>query len=118
MDNPTNTPPVDNQSPMSPVTDSVSNDKVLGILAYLSILVLIPILSGNKSSFVKFHTNQGLVLFIVWIVGRIVLTFVGLWMLQGLFSLIILALSILGIVNVANGMTKELPVIGAWRILK
>lgn len=37
---------------------------MLAVLAYLGLLVFVPILSGSKSEFVRFHANQGLVLFI------------------------------------------------------
>ena len=53
-------------------------DRVLAVLAYLGLLVFVPILSGSKSEFVRFHANQGLVLFICsvlwnaldWILSR------------------------------------------------
>lgn len=102
-----------------------SNDKVYGILSYLGILVLISLAMG-KTSFAKFHANQGLVLFIIEVLGaailgiglaipviRVVFAIVG-----GLFELICLCLAILGIVSAVNGETKELPVIGAVKLIK
>ena len=44
----------------------VKRNKVMGVLSYLRILVLIPLLAGDKSSpYVKHHANQGLVFFIL-----------------------------------------------------
>lgn len=103
----------------------------MGILAYLSWLVLIPIFAAPKSKFARFHANQGLVLAITeivwWIVTAVLNTILYAisWRLGALFgtllglvNLVFLVLLILGIVNAANGKAKELPVIGKFKILK
>jgi uncharacterized membrane protein len=87
---------------------------LMGILAYIGILIIIPFLVAKDDPFVKFHIKQGLVLVII----EIVVWFVGmsLWQLWELFQLINLAciiFSIIGIVNVAQGNEKELPFIGS-----
>lgn len=102
-----------------------SNDKAFGILSYLSILVLIPLVVG-KTQFVKFHANQGLVLAIIEVVfgaligilARIPVVGVIVGIVGGLFELVCLLLAILGIVSVVNGETKDLPVIGGIKIVK
>ncbi|MDE6728633.1 MAG: hypothetical protein K2J80_11950 [Oscillospiraceae bacterium] len=102
-----------------------SNDKLFGVLSYLSILVLIPLIAG-KTQFVKFHANQGLVLAIVEVVFSVLIgIFVKIPILGvifgivgGLFDLICLIMAIIGIVGVVNGETKELPVIGAIKLVK
>lgn len=108
-----------------------SNDKLYGILAYLGLLVLVPTFAG-KTEFARYHANQGWVLFIcelilgvaVGIVGGIItviIPFVGgiiLGVLEGIIGLVSLIMMILGIVNVANGEMKPLPVIGGIKILK
>lgn len=102
-----------------------SNDKVYGILSYIGILVIVSIALG-KSQFARFHANQGLVLMIIEFVCSIVLG-VGLaipgiriifMIIGGLLWLPCLALAIFGIVTAANGETKELPVIGAVKLIK
>ena len=41
----------------------------MGVLSYLGILVFVPLIAGNKQSpYVRFHTNQGLVLFIASVI--------------------------------------------------
>ena len=102
-----------------------TNDKVFGVLSYLGFLCLIPIFAG-KTDFVKFHANQGLVLFIVEAILGTVCTIVGFipvigWLggiVGALVSLASFVLAILGIVSVAQGEEKELPVIGSIKILK
>jgi len=109
----------------------IEDNKVMAILSYIGILFLIPLLAAKDSKFARYHTNQGLVLFIadlivgaaVSVVGTI-LAFIPIlgWIVVALVSLAagiaILALMIVGIINAANGKAKELPVIGKFRILK
>lgn len=102
-----------------------SNDKVMGVLSYLSILVIIPLCVG-KTPFVKFHANQGLVLAIIEVIFsvligvfvRIPVLGVVFGIIGGLFDFVCLCLSIYGIVTAVNGEMKEIPVIGAIKLVK
>ncbi len=95
----------------------------MAIVAYF--LFFVPMLTGDlKDPFVKFHTNQALVLFIVdvvaWILG-IVFSAVTLGLgalLMPLIWLFIFVLWIMGIINAAKGVMKPLPLIGGITILK
>ena len=98
----------------------------MGILSYLSWLVLIPLIAAPKSPFARFHANQGLILAIIEIAFSIVLGALSLIpgvgivfnIILSLLGLVFLLFSILGIVNAANGKAKELPVIGKIRLIK
>lgn len=112
------------------------DNKLMGILAY--ILFFIPLIVGPKDSkFVKYHTNQGFVLFITaiaWVIIEKILSsilvaiFVRVPFVWALFSILLwvlslvtyvfAALAIIGIINVVNGQKKPLPVIGGFQILK
>ena len=109
-------PPSNMGAPMSPPPQGAgSNKTVFAILAYLNILVVVP-LAANKENdpFVKFHAKQGLVLLIGWVIGWAVYALPAMGGLLGsLITLGCVALSIVGIMNVVNGQTKELPVIGS-----
>ena len=86
----------------------------MAILAYLGILVIIPLVTEAKNDpFVKFHAKQGLVLFICEVIGWFLLAvpFFG-WILIPIIELCFLVLVILGIMNVVNKQMKELPIIG------
>ena len=108
----------------------VQNNKVMAVLSYIGILVLIPILAAKESPFARFHANQGLILIlceIIFAVANMILSsifaFLGplvlLWKLvAALVNIAFLVLLILGIVNAAQGMAKELPLIGKFSILK
>lgn len=106
--------------------NDIEQNKIMGILAYLSWLVLVPLLAAPNSKFAKFHANQGLVLAICEIVLGViigVLTFIPVvgiiaGIAGGILELVCLVLAVLGIMNAANGRAKELPVIGNIRILK
>ena len=105
-------------------------NKVMAILAYLGILVLVPIFTAKESRFARFHANQGLILLICeaayTVIYRIVSTILNeissafslVSALLGLVSVLFLVLVIIGIVNAAGGKMKKLPVIGDFRILK
>ncbi len=99
--------------------DDASSNKVMGILAYLGVLVLIPLFLAKDSKFARFHVNQGLILFIcsivVYVIGLILPS--SLMFLVRILDLAILVLAIIGIYNVVKGQTKELPYIGKFRII-
>ncbi len=104
----------------------IEQNKIMGVLAYLSWLVLVPIFAAKDSKFARFHANQGLVLAIVEIICGIalgilvIIPVIGLIfaIIGGLFELVCLGFTILGIVNAVNGKAKELPIIGSIKILK
>jgi uncharacterized membrane protein/predicted RNA-binding Zn-ribbon protein involved in translation (DUF1610 family) len=111
-------------------------NKTMAILAY--ILFFIPLLTGahNTSPFVKYHTNQGTLLFIAslafgvvyWILMSILTSILlntgawGLWnvltTIRGLAWLLVLALCVIGIINAAGGQMKPLPIIGKFTVIR
>jgi len=102
----------------------------MAIIAY--IIFFIPLLTGDykKSPFVKYHTNQGTILFIVSVALNVAVSIVrGIlrtlfwnwfaWPVYGLFNTALnvimwapMILLIIGIINAVNGATKPLPVVG------
>ena len=112
--------------------EDVRQNKVMGVLSYLGILVFVPLIAGNKQSpYVRFHTNQGLVLFIAsvivelldgrWIWGfHSMINFGGSWFswIFDICSLVLFVFMIVGIVYACKGERKELPLIGQIKILK
>lgn len=91
------------------------NQTLMGILAYIGILVIIPILTEKENKFVKFHVKQGLVLFALEVVVFIIASMF--WMLAPFIIIVQLgaiAFSIIGIINVINVKEVELPIIGQF----
>lgn len=119
-----------NNTSQHQATNYEKKNKLMAVLSYLGLLVFVPVLAGNDSKFVKFHANQGLVLFIlevIWsIFGRILHMFdwimsIGILSISNivdLLDLVFLILAVIGIVNVCKGEENELPIIGAIRIIK
>ncbi len=95
----------------------IEKNKVMAVLAY--ILFFIPLLAAKDSKFARFHTNQGLVLFLGGIIASVVavIPVIG-WIIAPIAGLVITVLAIIGILNALNGKAKELPVIGKFKILK
>ena len=120
------------QAPMEQLDPKdVEQNKVMAILAYLGILVLVPIFAAPQSKFARYHANQGLILFIASIccyvaVSILTKVFYSIsFFLGGLISILavvvyvgILVFAVIGIINAAQGKCKPLPVIGNFQILK
>jgi uncharacterized membrane protein len=91
---------------------TVNNDLVFGILCYLGILWIIPLLANKKNEFFRLHLAQGLVVLalevILVVLGRIpLIRFVAgwFWFLPGLIS-------VLAIIKMLTGDTMyHLPVV-------
>lgn len=118
----------------------VQENKGMAILAYL--LFFVPLLAGThkKSAFVKYHTNQGTVLFLAAIAVSIALSILSaiisailtatmswnaLLAFASIFGIIwtvygiaVTVLAVIGILNVVNGRMKPLPLIGKFNIIK
>jgi uncharacterized membrane protein len=132
VDNPESTQPVDLSNLMGTPealevsADDAETNKIFGILAYLSILCLIPIITAKDSPFAKYHANQGFVLFLAEVATIIVtsafvfIPFIGfiVYFLHLILLLVFTGVSILGIINAAAGKCVPLPVIGGIKLLK
>lgn len=133
---PANIPPADTTTGYDEKAD-IEQNKVMAVLAYLGILVLIPLFAAKESKFARYHANQGVILLIAcvaWFIIDAILTAI-LWSIMvramsawGLYTtlatvlnlvyIVFTVLAILGIVNAWNGKMKELPVIGKYKIVK
>lgn len=110
----------------------------MGVLAYLGILVLIPLFVAKESRLARFHANQGLTLClacIAWaIIQSVLIMILGAILLHGsvatwriysafvtIFSFVYIGfgvLAIIGVINAVNGKMKELPLIGKFKLMK
>lgn len=96
--------------------EDARSNKLMAVLAYLGVLVLIPLFAAKESKFARFHTNQGLILLIFNVVS-IVFSRLGWGTLSWILNVVIFILAIIGIINAVKGEAKELPVVGKYRIL-
>lgn len=114
-------PPPSPQS--SKAVPQVSSSNLMAVLAYLGILIIVPVLTAKDEPFVKFHIKQGIALIILWVIIWFfsfvfgILTFaIGfpIFFLSSFLWGLSVILVIIGIVNAAGGKMKELPLIGSW----
>ena len=103
----------------------INDNKGMSVLAYIGILFLIPLLACPNSRFARYHTNQGLVLFLLELAIGVVTSIFAFIpvigpIIGGLISAVggIFTLVIMGIINAAQGQAKELPLIGKITLLK
>ena len=122
---------IDELSKVEDVTASfdskdIEENKTMAILAYLSILVVIPIVMARESKFAMFHVNQGIVLAVIEILAGVILRVLG-WLpgigfvvriVISLIGIVCLILLIIGIMAALNGQAKKLPVVGNFTFIK
>ena len=96
----------------------INANKVMAILAYIGILVLIPLFAAKDSKFARFHTNQGLLLFIVALIAGAISKVSVIGFIGAIVGFLCFIFAIIGIVYAAQGKAKELPFIGKYKILK
>ena len=109
------------------VTNFAASDNI-AILCYLGLFFLIPYFLRPESKFCRYHCNQGVILLIAGavfnIVMQIILRILGRVFLLGFVlnlvnivgCLAILALVIIGIMNVVKDKMEPLPIIGSLGI--
>ena len=118
--NATTVTPTTNQSSTGYFTkEDAEKNKMMAVLAY--ILFLIPLLAAKESPFAKYHTNQGLVLFIGGVIVSIlgsVIPFLGWFVILPIGGILVTVLCVMGILNALKGEAKPLPIIGKIKILK
>ena len=106
----------------------IAENRMVAALAYVGLLVLIPLFATKESEFARYHARQGIVLVLAsvaysianGILATAVLTVS--WRLYfilritRLMGLAFPVLAVIGIVNAISGKAKELPVIGKIRV--
>lgn len=89
-------------------------NRLLAALCYFGPLFVLSWALKPKSSFVRYHANQGLLLLITWIVVNI-FDFIP---FMGLLNIFWIVCFFIGISNAYKGKRKPLPVIGEITLIK
>lgn len=108
--------------------NDIRTNKGMAILSYLGLLFLIPLFAAKNSPFVRFHLNQGIVLFLCHLAFTIcykilslllsrILFFTPFWIISLLVNILYVVFLVFGIVNAYQGKAKKLPLIGEIKIL-
>jgi uncharacterized membrane protein len=89
----------------------VDQNKVMAAISYVWILCLVPLFLKRHSKFCQFHAKQGLVLFILEVLGWLIfwVPLVG-WLL----FIYIIVMAVLGIMNALQGNYWEMPALGKY----
>lgn len=90
----------------------IEDNRVIACLSYIGILFLIPLLAKRDSKYCQEHAKQGLVLFIVMLVGSLIFWFPIIGWLLCLAWIIIDAMALL---KCFAGEFWEAPVFGKYR---
>jgi uncharacterized membrane protein len=126
---PSSPPPKVPAAAMDPETFDIEHNKVFAVLAYIGILFLVPLLAAPHSRFARYHTNQGIVLFLAMVVLWFALCVLAVIPIVHLILIPIgvpagfllsaggLVFMIIGIIHAASGEYKPLPWIGHFRLL-
>lgn len=98
--------------------EDIEKNKTISGLAYF--LFFLPLVAAPESKYGKFHANQGLLLLILGFGGNIILGMIPIigWVIIPFFSILVLVLGIMGLINGFGGKMKELPLIGKYRLIK
>lgn len=115
-------PEENNQSVLGPVPPTenheIDNDKLWSILSYIPLFfIIVLIVMKNRSSFLNYHLNQGIILSLVVVAANFGLDLLPWWLkivslLIWALNLFSIALMVVGIKNVLEKKTEPLPVIG------
>jgi len=79
------------------------DDKVWGLLSYLWVVSIVALAMKKNNDYVRFHANQGALLFVISLVGIIP-------MLGQLVGLIVFIVAIIGMIKAYNGEKWPIPV--------
>ena len=97
-----------------------STAKVITILDYIGFLWILGLFVEKDNEDVKFHTNQGLILFLLNVAAAVINAALSWIPIVGgiigvccwIINVLGFVLMILGIINAAQGQRKPLPIIG------
>jgi len=101
----------------TPATTDKKPNTTMGLLCYLGILVIVPLLAvkaEDRDEFLKSHLRQGIGLLAFYmIIGGLAQLIGGLiGSIFSILSLILFVLTIIGIVNAVGGKIAKLPLLG------
>ena len=121
------------------VTDRYTKEEIdentpMAVLAYIPVLCLIPLfieLSAKKSFYLRFHLNQGLVLFLTELMMGLLVEAAGFFLgkiwypleavmhiLTALLGVGFLVLTVIGVMTALHKKARELPLFGSLTIIK
>ncbi|GEM_PF-5109325 len=97
--------------------EDISENSLISGFAYFQFFL--PLVVRYNSDYARFHANQALLLLIAYVVGGFILIIIPVigWMLLLAYSLFLLVVDGIYMVSGLRGMTKEIPIIGKYRVI-
>lgn len=95
----------------TPEDKSIEENKVIAAIGYIWILCLAPLFLKRNSPFAQFHAKQGLMLFILEVVGWLIF-----WipLIGFLLYIIVILFAVMGIMYALQGKYWEMPILGKY----
>lgn len=94
--------------------DDAKQNKWWAALCYFGPFFLLSWLLKPKSRFVRYHVNQGLVLFLCWVILNIFDFIPFVWVL----NILAIVCFFCGVINALKGKRKPMPIIGEITLVK
>lgn len=100
----------------------IQNNKILAILAYLGAFIILPLLIGKDSPYVKQNVNQGLIICLASVVLNVFAGFLIFVPFGSIFAMAInfciWSVAITAIYHIFMGRAVKFPYIGDFEIIK
>lgn len=96
------------ETEIKPDQKDIERNKIASAIGYIGVLCFLPLLLKRKSKFAQFHAKQGLLLFIIEIVGWFI-PVIG-WILY----IVAIIYAVLGIKASLEGKYWEMPFLGTF----
>lgn len=99
---------------MVPLDKEVQEGKFFGIIAYISFLCMIPLLLKKDNAFALYHAKQGLVIFVVEVIGFILSIVPVLRWVSGIAAILCVIVSLWGIFQALKGTCGKIPLVSRF----
>ena len=103
----------------------IQKNRMIALVSYIWIGCLVPLFAAKDSKFARYHANQGIVLAIVEtlliailrVLSRIPILGIVFTIVRVVAIIAAVVFSLLGIMNAYSGRAKQLPFIGAYKLI-
>ncbi|MBN1633055.1 MAG: hypothetical protein JW917_02700 [Ignavibacteria bacterium] len=97
--------------------EEIESGKTMAFVAYLIFFIPLLIEEQRKNKFVMFHTEQSLLILLIYVAGFILGTIGSFFCIGAILYLIVVfafVLWIIGVINALSGKVKEVPLVGQF----
>ncbi|MBP5491849.1 MAG: zinc-ribbon domain-containing protein [Clostridiales bacterium] len=101
----------------APAAKAANGTRGLCMISYLGIFGLYALVLNKEDADIRFHVNQALCLNVFLIIATLfnIIPILG-QIAFGIATIMYIVFTIMGILNAKNGVQKELPIVGKYRL--